>query len=214
MKTNLLMVGVGAAVLAAPLPSGAQEGQQPGPYVGADLGAALTSDARLKEFPGTPGVGDVEFDPGIRLSLGGGWKFNDWLRAGGEFGIISHNIKGADATFSHFPMLANVEFQVPNKSPIVPFFGGGPGVSIGAVAFDDDNLAGGDFVDGSSADAAFAWQAYGGLRYKINDSMSAGLVYKYFEAGETTYDVRRTSTDIRFGRTRTHSISASFSMDF
>jgi opacity protein-like surface antigen len=185
-----------------------------GPYVGADLGVALTQDARLKSFPGSGGGGDVQFDTGIRLSLAGGWRFTDWLRAGGEFGVISHAIQGADATFAHFPLMANVELQLPNKTPIVPFIGGGPGVSISTISFDDDNLRGGDFVDGSASDAVFAWQVYGGLRYKINDSMSAGLVYKYFEAGESSWDVDGSSTDIRFGRTRTHAISASFSMGF
>jgi len=190
------------------------EEQNPGPYVGADLGLALTSDARLKSFPGTGARPDVEFDPGIRLSLGGGWRFSDWIRAGGEFGVISHSIDGADASFAHFPLLANVEFQIPNSSPLVPFFGGGPGVSVSTISFDDDNLAGGDDVDGSAADATFVWQAYAGVRYKLNDSMSIGAVYRYFEAGETRFDVERTSTDIRLGRTRTHSFSASFSMDF
>ena len=33
-----------------------------GPYSGADLGVALTSDARLHEFPGTSGGGKVEFN--------------------------------------------------------------------------------------------------------------------------------------------------------
>ena len=133
---------------------------------------------------------------------------------GGEFGVISHTIKGAEASFAHFPLMANVEFQIPNRSPIVPFLGGGPGVSITAIAFDDDNLNGGDFVDGSSSDAVFVWQAYAGLRYKINDRISVGAIYKYFAAGATSWDVRRNSSDIRFGRTHTHAISASFSMDF
>lgn len=214
MKTNLSQAGaVGLATLTLAVTAVAEE-RGAGPYVGVDLGGALTSDARLREFPGTTGGVDVEFDPGLRLSLNGGWRFNDWVRAGGEFGVISHMIKGADASYGHFPLLANVEFQIPNRSVIVPFLGGGPGVSISTIAIDDDSLNGGDFVDGTSADAVFAWQAYAGFRVKLNDSMSLGAVYKYFSAGASTWDVRRTSTDIRFGSTRTHSISATFSLDF
>jgi opacity protein-like surface antigen len=212
MNTPRILIGC-SALLVASAPAWAEE-QMQGPYVGADLGVALTSDAKLREFPGAAGGSDVEFNPGVRLSLSGGWRFNDWLRAGGEFGIISHSIKGADASLTHFPLMANLEFQVPNKTRVVPFLGGGPGVSISVLDIDDDNLGGGDFVDGSTGDAVFAWQAYGGARFQINDSMSVGIVYKYFEAESSSWDVRRTSSDIRFGRTRTHSISASFSMDF
>jgi opacity protein-like surface antigen len=202
-----------AIIFTTPVVGWAEE-QYPGPYVGADLGAALTSDTSLKRFPGAAAGSDVEFDTGLRLSLSGGWRFTDWFRAGGEFGFISHSINGADASFAHFPIMANIEFQLPNKSPIVPFFGGGPGVSISTIAIDDDNLGGGDTVDGVGSDAVFAWQAFGGFRYRLNDSMSLGAVYKYFEAGESSWDVHHSSTDIRFGRTRTHAISVSFSMDF
>ncbi len=215
MKTNSMVWGAVTltSLVTTAISVRAEEGAT-GPYAGADLGVALTSDARLREFPGTTGGVDVEFDPGVRLSLNGGWRFADWVRAGGEFGVISHTIKGAEATFGHFPLMANVEFQIPNSTPLVPFFGGGPGISITTISIDDDNLNGGDFVDGSSADAVFAWQAYAGLRFKINDRMSVGAVYKYFAAEATTWDVRRTSSEIRFGRTRSQSISASFSMDF
>jgi len=215
MKTNLTLAGCSALTLACTLTSTvALAEEKQGPYAGADLGIALTGDTALREFPGAGRGHHVEFDPGVRLSLGGGWSFCEWFRAGGEFGIIGHNIKGADATFSEIPFMAVAEFRLPNKSPIVPFIGGGPGFAISVISLDDDNLGGGDFVDGSASDAVFAWQVYGGLRYKIDDHMSVGLVYKYFEAEAPTWDVRRTSQDIRFGRTHTHAISASFSIDF
>lgn len=212
MKTNLFLAG---ALLAPGLMLSARaEEARSGFYSLADAGGVLTGETRLQEFPGAPGGGKVDFDPGVRLSLGGGWRFNQWIRAGGEFGFISHTIEGADASFAHFPLLASVEFQIPNRSPITPFFGAGPGVSISTVTFDDERLNGGDFVDGTAADAVFAWQAFGGLRYRLSDSMSLGAVYKYFSANETTWEVEGTSTDIRFGRTHSHSICVSFMMDF
>ncbi len=214
MKMNSILAG--ALALGGLVGTFQTKGDEatPGPYIGADLGVALTSDARLRQFPGTVGGSKVEFDPGLRLSLNGGWRFADWVRAGGEFGVISQTIKGADASFAHFPLMANVELQMPNKTRLVPFIGGGPGVSISTIAIDDDSLNGGDLVDGSAADAVFAWQAYAGLRYNFNDWMSLGAVYKYFAADATSWDVHRTATDIRFGRTHTHSVGVSFSMDF
>jgi opacity protein-like surface antigen len=187
---------------------------QAGPYVSVDAGGALTGDVSLKEYPGAGGGSKVEFNPGIRLSLDGGWRFSQWLRAGGQFGVISHQVDGPEVSYGQFPILGNVEFQIPNRWRLIPFFGGGAGVSIATVTFDDDNLAGGDVVDGSAADAVFAWQLYGGLRYKLSETMAVGLVYKYFESESTNWEVDGTATDIRFGRARTHSISASFSMDF
>ena len=215
MKTNLSLAGCSALTIACALTSTvASAEEKQGPYFGGDLGVALTDDTDLKEFPGAGGGTEVEFDTGMRLSLGGGWKFTDWFRAGGEFGFIAHDIKGTDGIFYQCPLMAVVEFQLPNKSPIVPFIGGGPGFSTAVIAFDDDNLADGDTVDGAASDAVFAWQVYGGLRYKIDDNISVGLVYKYFEADSPTWEVDDTSQDIRFGRTRTHSISATFSMGF
>ena len=185
-----------------------------GLYFGADLGPALTDDPKLKEFPGAGSGGDVELDAGVRLSLGAGYRFNHWFRAGGETGFIIHSLDGADASLSYVPFLTNVEFCLTNKSRVVPFIGGGPGFAITTISFDDDNLSGGTTVDGSASDAAFAWQIYGGLRYQLNENMSLGAVYKYFDVQSSTWEVDDTPADIRFGRTHTHSFSVSFSMDF
>jgi opacity protein-like surface antigen len=200
---SLLLAGVVSA-----------EERPQGPYFGADFGVALTQDTELKQFPGASRGHDVEFDPGVRLSVSGGWRVTPWFRAGGEFGIISHTIDGADAAMTHLPLMANVEFQLPNRSIVIPFIGGGPGVAITVFDIDDDFLADGDFADGSTSDAVFAWQVYGGLRFRINEAMSVGVVYKYYEANSSSWNVENSSSDIRFGRIRSHAINASFSMSF
>jgi len=125
-----------------------------------------------------------------------------------------NTFKDADGYLSQAPFLANVEFRLPNRSPIVPFIGGGPGMSFSAIWFDNDSLGNGSRVDGSAGDTVFAWQAYGGLRYRINEYMSAGIIYKYFDAQATSFEVNNTSQDIRFAKTHVHTISACFSMSF
>lgn len=191
-----------------------EAGEDRGIYFNADVGGTVAESTRLKEFPDAPPGGKVKFHPGVRLSMGGGYRFNDWLSVGGETGFLVNGVKGADVSVSQVPILANVEFSMPNKSPLVPFIGGGPGVSLSVISLDDDSLGNGSRVDGSASDAVFAWQAYGGVRYKLNDTMSVGVAYKYFGAGASTWEVRRASQDIRFGRAHVHCFSASFSMGF
>lgn len=196
------------------LPLSTRGDEHHGLYFSADLGGALVESTALNEFPDAPPGGKVEFNPGVRLSAAGGYRVNDWFSAGGEFGVMWNTFKDADGYLSQTPLLANVEFRLPNKSQIVPFVGGGPGMSFNAVWFDNDNLGNGSRVDGSAGDVVFAWQLYGGLRFKINEYMSAGVVYKYFDAQASKFDVDNTSQDIRFGKTHTHCISACFSMSY
>jgi opacity protein-like surface antigen len=210
MKTQIISGSLGLLLAGAV----SAEERPMGPYFGADFGVALTQDTKLREFPGASGGGKVEFDPGVRLSLSGGWRVTPWFRGGGEFGFISHTIDGADAAVTHMPLLANVEFQLPNRTRLLPFIGGGPGVAFSVLDIDDDFLGDGDFVDGSTSDAVFAWQVYAGLRFRINESMSVGVVYKYFEADGSDWDVENSSSEISFGRIRSHAINASFSMSF
>lgn len=188
--------------------------EKQGFYVGADIGGTVAESTRLKEFPDAPPGGTVKFNPGIRLGLNAGYRFNDWLSLGLDTGVMANEVKDSDITVSQVPMMANVELSLPNRSPLEPFIGGGPGFSASAIYVNDDRLNTGSDVDGSAADVVFAWQAYGGVRYNLNDRMSVGIIYRYFSAEEAEWDVRRTSQDIRFGEARVHSFSASFTFKF
>jgi opacity protein-like surface antigen len=200
-------------VLAASAPFALADEKQ-GLYFNADLGGAVAETTALNEFPDAPPGGKVEFNPGVRLSIGSGFRFNEWFSAGAEMGFTVNGFKDADGTFSQAPFLGNVELRLPNKSRIVPFIGGGPGMTFSSIYLDDDNLGNGSRVDGGTSDVVFAWQAYGGLRFKINEYTSAGIIYKYFDAQAPEWDVDDTSQDIRFGKTHIHAISACVMMSF
>jgi opacity protein-like surface antigen len=199
--------------LALFVPSSSGE-ERPGPYFNAALGGSVAADTKLREFPNAPPGGKVKFTPGVALDVGGGFRFNEWLLVGGETGVLVNGIKGSDAALSQVPILANVELRFPNNSPLVPFIGGGPGIAFSTISLDNDNLNGGSNVDGSDSSAVFAWQAYGGIRYKINESMSLGVSYKYFWANKPQWEVDNSFQDIRFGESHIHVISANFSMSF
>jgi opacity protein-like surface antigen len=215
MKNHLRSISILSAygLLALSSPFAAAD-EHKGLYFNADIGGSWADTVSLNAFPDAPPGGKVEFTPGMRMSAGAGYRVNDWFSAGGEMGYMWNGFKDADGYLSQTPFLANIEFRLPNKSRIVPFIGGGPGMSFNVIWLDDDSLGGGSRVDGSAGDAVFAWQAYGGLRFRINEYMSAGIVYKYFDAQSSEWDVDNSSQNIRFGKTHVHSISACFSMSY
>ncbi len=200
----------GVALVA--MPAVAEE--KVGFFAGADVGGTVAENPRLKEFPDAPPGGDVELQPGARLSLQAGYRFTEWVSLSLETGLLVNGVKDADMTVSQVPLMANIELSIPNRSPFEPFVGGGPGFSVSSIYVDDDRLNSGTDVDGGAADVVFAWQVYGGVRYNFKEWMSLGLVYKYFAAGEAEWDVRNTSQDIRFGRARIHSLSLLFQARF
>ena len=202
-----------AAALALFVPRLSGE-ERPGPYFNAALGGSVAADTKLREFPGATPGGKVKFEPGVALDIGGGFKFNEWLLVGGQTGFLINGIKGSDADLTQWPILANVELRFPNNSPLVPFIGGGPGIAFSTIHLDHDNINGGSNIDGSDSTAVFAWHAYGGIRYKINESMSVGVSYKYFWAEKSEWEVDNSFQDIRFGESHIHVISANFSMGF
>jgi opacity protein-like surface antigen len=183
-------------------------------YAGADVGGAVAESTSLREFPDAPPGGTVKFRGGARLSLNAGYRFTDWFSLGAETGFIANEIRGADAALVQAPFLGVVEFRLPNKSPVEPFIGGGPGVSFSMLGINDDNLNNGTDVDGADSDAVFAWQAYGGVRVRLNDHLSLGAAYKYFAADAANWAVENTSQNIRFGRARVHSVSVLISANF
>lgn len=215
MKNHVQSISIlSVCGLLALLPLSSRGDERKGLYFNADVGGSWADNISLNEFPDAPPGGNVELTPGVRLSAGGGYRFNDWFSVGAEMGYMWNGFEDADGYLSQTPFLANVELRLPNKSRIVPFIGGGPGMSFSSIWLDDDALGNGSSVDGGASDVVFAWQAYAGLRFRISEYMSAGIVYKYFDAQSPEWDVDNTSQDIRFGKSHVHSICANFSMSF
>ncbi len=199
--------------------------QSTGFYVKADLGGNLTQDTDLKEFfgPVAPGT-KVKFDPGFRGGLTGGYQVTDWFAGEVEVGFLENQINsitGADrirdAWFANVPFLVNGKLQYPNASPLTPYLGAGVGFSEAIIDVGRIDL-GGTSLHGNIADTVFAYQAFAGLRYKLNDRMGLSLEYRYFAAGAANWQADFTSgtasDTMRMGRTHTHAISAAFDFRF
>jgi opacity protein-like surface antigen len=194
-------------------------------YMKVDAGGTIMSDTDLKEFFG-PVAPDtkVKFNPGFRAGLAGGYFFTEWFALEGETAFMQNkidSITGADrvhdAWFANIPFLANAKLQLPNQSPFTPYVGAGAGFSISMIDVSEISLNGTSF-NGNISDTVFAWQAFAGLRYKINSQMGLSFEYRYFDADGARWTAdftSGTSSDtMRFGRTQTHCFSLAFDFHF
>lgn len=194
-------------------------------YIGADAGGALTLDTRVKEFfgPVDPGT-KVSLDPGIRVGFVAGYKLTDWFSLEGETGIIANNIKSitganidGDADLANVPFLVNARFQLPpGRCPVTPYIGGGIGGSATILSFDHHIDFNGASLSGSDSAAVFAYQAFGGLRYAINDHMGIGVEYHYFATTGPTWtsDNFGGPNRLSFLGVQSHAVSLAFDYNF
>lgn len=184
----------------------AANAEERGFYFGADLGIATVSDLQLKNLSFGYRY-TAKTDAGPRLSLAGGYDFYEWFGAGMELSVIG----SGSSDYWQVPLLANFEFRLPNKSRFIPLIGGGPGAAY-------RNFSGDNNVDGHLQDVTFAWQVYGGLRYKVSERSSVGLLYKYLDLPSSGEDNFTWGGDAgyptRVKGTHTQSVSISFEMRF
>jgi opacity protein-like surface antigen len=182
----------------------------PGPYVSIDAGVNLVPDVDVTlRDPLVTVTGQFEFDPGVRFGVAGGYRFTPIFAAELETGFIYNELKdNDDITLSHIPFLANAVFRFENSTPLIPFMGVGAGGIASFFDIDNDDFD----EDESDGDVVFAWQAFAGLHYKINDHMSAGITYKYLGADGPEFDIQ--GTGVEFDTVHNHSILASFNWAF
>ena len=205
-------------VLVSPVASNAQIDKL---YIKADAGGNWTRKTDLKEFFGeslTPGS-KVKFDPGGRFGVAAGYQLTDWFSPEVETGIMANSIHSitdasrVDAVFSNVPLLGNIRIQCPLWERFRPYLGGGAGASFPVLDADRITI-GGTSIHGSDADAVFAYQAFGGLRFKLNDRMGLGLEYHYFHAEGARWEADFTSDKMHLGATETHVVSIAFDFHF
>ena len=190
-------------------------------YVGGDVGAVITTDTDLEEFFGEPLApnSQLSFDPGFRLGVRGGYGVTDWFDAEVETGFMVNGIDSAtgaseaDASLTQIPLLINARFHCPAFHGVSPYFGGGLGMST-TVLWADDLFIGNTILEGSTAGITFAYQAFAGLRFDINEQMSLSLEYHYFATTGTEMDVEVAvgtfSDELEIGSTASHTATIGF----
>jgi opacity protein-like surface antigen len=199
--------------------------QNSGFYIKGDVGGNITRDIELKEFFGPVAPGSqIKLDAGFRAGLSGGYQVTEWFAAEAELGLFENTINSItdatsihNATFANVPLLFNAKFQYPNRTPLTPYIGAGLGFS--EAIFDVDNITvGNTSLSGSDNATVFAYQAFAGLRYRLNERMGLSVEYRYFVAESPTWHADVTvgngSDAMSFGRSQTQAFSLAFDFRF
>lgn len=196
-------------------------------YFRGDGGGMVTEDTSLKEFFGEPLVpgAKVTFDPGFRFGFISGVHVTEWFSAEFETGYSYNSvssISGAnqfhDVSLSNIPFLGNVRFELPiRRSRVTPYIGAGLGMTAASIDTDFIDL-GSTTMSGSQSTIAFAYQAFGGIRFKLSRRASLSLEYHFFATSDLDWEAEFTSgtaTDhIRMGGTQSHAGSIAFEVRF
>jgi opacity protein-like surface antigen len=196
MRNNALPLALIAAAV-VPVCSPAQNRrfitQDAGPYSKFEVGPSFQTDGTLSQFTGIPGGSRIDYDVGFNFDAAIGYAFNKWIAVEGEFGWSANEINSAQGvsqqnTFLYnVPFMANLVLQYPIPATrLVPYLGGGLGGSLSI--FDTDAFSNGSVtVVGDTSDFVFAYQAFAGLRFEINETMFVGIGYKYLGTADSTF---------------------------
>lgn len=168
-------------------------------YLRGDIGM---SNQKVKEldnvlYDSTVEILFKEFDTGMIMGIGAGYKFNDWFRVDftGEyrgkttfrgFDIYPGGANDTLVTKSEWLYLANAYIDLGTWWCVTPFIGAGIGISRNTI----DNLRD---VNVPNLGIAYAhphtqwekaWAFHAGLAYKVNNNFTAEFAYRYVNLGD------------------------------
>jgi opacity protein-like surface antigen len=207
----------------APPPSAGPYFLPPGAglYFRAGAGPSFYQNGQLTYFGGAGPNAPVHYQTGIAGEAAVGWAFNRYLSVDFQTGVQGtriDNVPGYTQFHSDVydvPFMGNVTLSYPiPRTFIVPYIGAGAGGAD--TSFDAHSFSnGGTTVYGEENDVVYAWQAFGGLRFRLAPNMWLGAEYKYFTTGDTTYSYPPgPNFNVGFDGVRTHSILFTFEWKF
>ncbi len=195
-------------------------------YCKFDGGAAWLESTDVKDFFGSvPPDTRVDFDVGPRFGLTLGYNVTDWFAAELDTGFMANSIKNLtaatdiDANVYTVPFMANVRFQLPNRSLITPYIGAGAGANSSVLDVGHIEYYG-TYFSGSASDVVFAFQAFAGFRVAINRNMGLGLEYHFIHSEAPSYEVdygyayNIYSDHVTFGEMNMHVAAIRFDITF
>jgi opacity protein-like surface antigen len=211
-----------------------------GPYFRVGIGPALFQDSNLKGFgypvvsgpapnPGYSGPsGKVQYKVGASGAAAIGFAINRYVGLDFQTGYTwarmnsVENYAANGSSMGNVPFLANLTLSLPIRhTNIIPYVGAGVGGSDSV--FDAHNFypqsAQGHTIFDNEDDVVFAWQAFAGVRFKLNPNISMGVGYDFFMTGNPTFRYPLSAPpppnlDVEFEGVRTHSIMITLQANF
>jgi opacity protein-like surface antigen len=145
--------------------------------------------------------GEMDIDPGLTMSFGLTYHATPWLRIGPEFVMNMNTVDDIGdldphqtTTLFQMPMMLNAIFEPTLDSPFRPFIGAGAGGSLSVLnssIYYRDYWYYYEYDAGSDTDFVFAWQAFAGLRWQMNERFALGLQYRYVWTDQQEWDFTR-----------------------
>jgi opacity protein-like surface antigen len=140
------------------------------------------------------------FDSGMLFGIGLGYQWNNWLRTDltGEYRsktdfhglqVVNSGGRFTDeyrASKSEWLWLANAYVDLGTWWNVTPFIGAGVGMSYNRISdfIDINTPRAGVAFGGNHAKWNFAWAVHAGLAYRITDSVTMELAYRYLDLGD------------------------------
>ena len=163
-----------------------------GGYIGGAAGVFMPNDSTVMNYDGTRE--NQSYDTGYVLTAFGGYAFDSGFRLEGEMAYREAELDGfATGYYGYndslwaFSGMANLFFDIPTRSIVTPYFGGG--IGFATVSFDDgyDNY----YYDYySDEETVFAYQVGGGLCIDLNRNMALDIGYRYFGTEDIQFDFK------------------------
>ena len=195
-----------------------------GPYLRAGIGPAFFQNGRVNNFGG-PAGGTIDYQTGLSADVAMGFAFNKYVATDLELGFVGAKLQSAQGYSSansylyEAPFMGNLILSYPIPQTIlVPYIGAGVGGS--AVTFNTDNFGNNSIsVVGNESDVVFAYQAFAGVRFQLNPTMSLGVGYKYFATESPTFTYPPgygggPDFQMGFDGVHTHSVQFTFQWSF
>ena len=162
-----------------------------------DMGGVIPEDATLREFGGPVSGEKLKLDPGFQFDLALGYRITPWLEVGPELGFTFNGVDSIggwsypSTLLGQILMMGNVRLEYPVKSRLAAFAGGGIGGVASFLTFGGDTDYDYDDhgPDGTGSDLVWAFQAFGGLRYRVADKWTLGLEYRFLQTDPQRWDV-------------------------
>jgi len=191
-------------------------------YVKAEAGPAFVQDVNIKDSGGVK----ARFDVGARADVAVGYQFNPCWAAELEGGVVWNQVdrigtevppppptstggvyEKGKADLYRIPLLVNAVYNLPIGNDRLKCF-------VGAGAGGMASVLDARFITAkvNDTDFTFAYQAFAGIKYAINDHVEIGAEYKFL--GTPDHDWNEHAVKVKTDEIFTHAVMAALTFHF